>query len=117
MTVSDSPDFKALVQFLIAPFLDSPESLKVDCEVLPRTSRVMLRVAFDGEEKGRVFGRGGRNIQAIRTVLQAVATLSGYTAHLDVYGSTSSRDGDEAGAPSRRPIPRRPPQRRDSPSP
>ncbi|NJN58942.1 MAG: KH domain-containing protein [Leptolyngbyaceae cyanobacterium SL_5_9] len=90
-----SPDFAGLVKFLVEPFLESPQSLSVDCEVSPRRGRVLVRLAFEGEDKGRVFGRGGRNIQAIRTVLQAVAQTVGYSAHLDVYGSHSnSREAD-----------------------
>lgn len=81
-----APDFAALVRFLLEPFLESPQSLKVDCETSQGRSKAWVRVAFDGEDKGRVFGRGGRNIQAIRTVLQAVASLSGYSAYLDIYG-------------------------------
>ncbi|NJL19977.1 MAG: KH domain-containing protein [Leptolyngbyaceae cyanobacterium SM1_3_5] len=81
-----SPDYAGLVRFLIAPFLESADALKVDCEIAPRPRRVLVRLAFEGEDKGRVFGRGGRNIQAVRTVLQAVAQTVGYTAHLEVLG-------------------------------
>lgn len=94
--------------------MESPASLKVDCEVLPRNSRVLVRVAFDGEDRGRVYGRGGRNIQAIRTVLQGIARASGYSLHLDVFGGQpSGRDEGGREAPSDRrsgsakPMPRR----------
>lgn len=86
-----SPDYAGLVKLLVQPFLESADALKVDCEIAPRPRRVLIRLAFEGEDKGRVFGRGGRNIQAIRTVLQAVAQTVGYSVHLDIYGS--SRDG------------------------
>jgi uncharacterized protein len=89
------PDYNGLIKFLVTPFLESPDSLKVDSEISPRTSRVLIRMAVEGEDKGRVFGRGGRNIQSIRTVLQAVAQASGHTAHLEIYGSQSI--GREAG--------------------
>ncbi len=96
-----------MVTYLVKPFLESPDSLKVDCEISPRTSRVLVRVAFEGEDKGRVFGRGGRNIQAIRTVLQTIAKISGQTAHLEVFG----------GQPDREPDDRRPPRSSSSSSP
>ncbi|MDX2213524.1 MAG: KH domain-containing protein [Oculatellaceae cyanobacterium bins.114] len=109
---TSNPNYIGLVRFLMEPFLESPESLKVDCEVSPRKSRVLIRVAFEGEDKGRVFGRGGRNIQAIRTVLQAVAQISGYSVHLDIYGSqTAGREGGSEERPSSpRSQPRRPPR-------
>jgi uncharacterized protein len=88
--MTTSPDFAGLVRFLVQPFLDSSSSLRVDCESSSRTGRVLVRLAFEGEDKGRVFGRGGRNIQAVRTVLQAVALAAGKVAHLEVYGGQSS---------------------------
>ncbi|NJO51359.1 MAG: KH domain-containing protein [Leptolyngbyaceae cyanobacterium RM2_2_4] len=108
-----SPDFAELVKFLVEPFLESPQLLSVDCEVSPRRGRVLVRLAFEGEDKGRVFGRGGRNIQAIRTVLQAVAQTVGYSAHLDVYGShANSREGEDDKPSPPRSQPRRPPKPR-----
>jgi uncharacterized protein len=90
-----SPDYTGLVTYLVKPFLESPDSLKVDCEVSPRSSRVLVRVAFEGEDKGRVFGRGGRNIQAVRTVLQAIALAAGQVAHLEVFGGQPDRDEED----------------------
>ncbi len=89
-----SPDYAGLVRFLVQPFLDSPLSLSVDCEMSPNTARVWLRIAFESEDKGKVFGRGGRNIQAIRTVIAAAAAAAGHSVYLDIYGSQShDREG------------------------
>jgi predicted RNA-binding protein YlqC (UPF0109 family) len=83
----NSPDFPGLVRFLVEPFLDSPDSLRIDCEENAVQAKVWIRIAFKGDERGKVFGRGGRNIQAIRTIVRATASLSGYSAYVDVYGS------------------------------
>jgi hypothetical protein len=80
-----NPDYTGLVRFLVEPFLESPESLRVDCEIQPRQSRAWIRLAFDDPDKGRVYGRGGRNIHAIRTVLDAVAKTVGQCIYLDIY--------------------------------
>lgn len=106
-----TPDYDRLVRFLVQPFLDSPNSLKVDCEISPRTRRVLIRVAFEGEDKGRVFGRGGRNIQAVRTVVQAIAQAAGHSAHVEVFGSQSGSLSGHREEPSDKPFrqsPRRP---------
>lgn len=96
------PNFEALVRFLVIPFLESPDALKLDCEPLSDGQRLWVRVAFDDGDKGRVFGRGGRNIQAIRQVLKATGTLHGCSVHLDVYGESSNGSGDSANrSPSR----------------
>ncbi len=122
-----SPDYLGLVRFLLEPFLDNPDSLRVDCERSNGRSRILIRVAFDTADKGKVFGRGGRNIQAIRTVLQASAKAAGQLAHLDVYvppdassdGASEERSGGHGsrddGSNSRRgsspgrPVPRKRP--------
>lgn len=85
-------DYVKLVTFLCSPFLDSQNSLRIDCEQSSRTNRILIRLAIEGEDKGRVFGRGGRNLQAIRTVLKAVAELNGQVANLEVFGNSASGD-------------------------
>lgn len=73
---------------MMLPFLDSPDSLSVDCEISHIRKRAWIRIAFESTDKGKVFGRGGRNIQAIRTVVAAAAEASGQSVYLDIYGST-----------------------------
>ncbi|AKG23154.1 KH domain-containing protein [Calothrix sp. 336/3] len=88
------PDYVGLVRFLMQPFLESPDSLSVDCEISHTRNRVWIRIAFDSTDKGKVFGRGGRNIQAIRTVIAAAAEAAGQSVYLDIYGSNAiGRDG------------------------
>lgn len=106
---SVAPDYAGLVRFLVEPFLELPESLRIDCEVSPSKSKVWVRLAFEGSDKGRVFGRGGRNIQAIRSVLEAAAQAAGHSAYLDVYGSqaTGRNGGADSEGTGDRPQPRR----------
>ncbi|HZG37669.1 MAG TPA: KH domain-containing protein [Nodosilinea sp.] len=96
----DSPDFPGLVRFLVEPFLDSPDSLRIDCEENAVQAKVWIRIAFKGDERGKVFGRGGRNIQAIRTIVRATAALSGWSAYVDVYGA-SEQDSGSSGSDQR----------------
>lgn len=92
----DRPDFPGLVRFLVEPFLDSPDSLRIDCEENMAQLKVWIRVAFKGDERGKVFGRGGRNIQAIRTIVRSTAALSGWSAYVDVYGTSEQEAGSES---------------------
>jgi hypothetical protein len=102
-----SPDYASLVRFLVEPLLESADSLRVDCEKSPSKPKVWIRMAFEDPEKGRVFGRGGRNIQAIRTVLAAAAQTAGESIYLDVYGhGTSDRDRSSERRSSKPPAPR-----------
>jgi uncharacterized protein len=88
-TLSDAPDYGQLVKFLFQPFLSVVEELSVDCEYTIDRHRVWIRVAVANTDQGSAFGRGGRNIQAIRTVVQAAATTVGQKIVLDVYGNNA----------------------------
>ena len=89
-----SPNYVGLVKFLMQPFLESPETLSIDCEISHTLKRVWIRIAFESKDKGKVFGRGGRNIQSIRTVIAAAAEFAGQSVYLDMYGSNSlGREG------------------------
>lgn len=105
-----TPDYAGLIRFLVQPFLESPDALKIDCEVLANRSRVWVRLAFEGTDKGRVFGRGGRNLQAIRTVVEGVAKSAGQMVTLDIYGGHNREDSDDRSPsrPSPKSAPRRP---------
>lgn len=85
------PDYDGLVRFLIEPLLESPHLFSFDCEHLSSTKRVWIRLVFDDNEKGKVYGRGGRNIQAVRTTLETAAQLAGDTLYLEVYDDNNSR--------------------------
>ena len=97
-----TPDYVSLVNFLMQPFLESPDTLSVDCEISHSTKRAWIRIAFDSADKGKVFGRGGRNIQAIRTVISAAAQAAGQSAYLDIYGSNESREDAPASSSEER---------------
>ena len=89
-----SPDYIGLANFLLKPFLESPESLSLDCEQLNNNQRIWIRAAFNSSDKGRVFGRGGRNIQSIRSVLSTAAKLAGKSIHLEIYGGDDNNENN-----------------------
>jgi predicted RNA-binding protein YlqC (UPF0109 family) len=102
------PNYVELVKFLVIPFLEFPDALRVDCETYGGHHKVLVRLAFAASDKGRIFGRNGRTLQAIRTVLDATARLAGQAAYLEVYGG--EREGVSTTANSARgtmPRPRR----------
>jgi uncharacterized protein len=97
------PDYEQLVKFLFQPFVSAAEAIGVDCEYTVDRHRVWIRIAVATPDRDTAFGRGGRNIQAIRTVLQASASAVGQSIYLDVYGhNSSSRHLDSGIKPTRR---------------
>ncbi|MEM6452662.1 MAG: KH domain-containing protein [Cyanobacteria bacterium P01_D01_bin.105] len=90
-----SADYEALARFLMNPFLDQPDLLKFHSETLSGGKKLWLRAAFaEDEDKGRVFGRGGRNIKAVRSVLAAAASRSDMVVNLSVFGEPGPERSD-----------------------
>lgn len=90
------PDYQALAHLLIEPLI-SPAKLRMDLETTCAGQKVWLRLAFDPKDRGRVFGRGGRTMQAIRQVMMAAAQLAGQSLYIEVYGDSGeqNREGRE----------------------
>lgn len=117
-TQGESIDYSNVIRFLVGPFLESSDSLRIHCETNPRNGRVLIRLAIEGEDKGKVFGRNGRNIQAVRTTVQAVSQAVNQKVHVEVYGSESARRKSDrpSGGGGRRSSPN-PPRRAPHPRP
>ena len=101
-TPQSSADYEALARFLMNPFLDQPDLLKFHSETLAGGKKLWLRAAFaEEEDKGRVFGRGGRNIKAVRAVLAAAASRSNMMVNLSVFGEPGPEQRSERDRGSR----------------
>ena len=62
---------KDLIKHIVQALVDHPEQVEV-LEVEGKQSTV-LEIKMDKEDIGRVVGKKGRNVQAIRTILNAVS--------------------------------------------
>jgi len=90
------PDYNSLISFLLKPLLAHPHALRVDFESNSKSDRVWIRVAFDPEDRGRVFGKGGRTIQAVRTVVMTAAQEVGHSARFEVFDPTPNATSDDS---------------------
>lgn len=85
-SLADRPDYVGLVRHLIEPLLEQPQSLRLHCETTQAGRKVLLRLAVDDDAMPRLLGRGGRNLQAVRAILNAAAELAGQQVHVEVLG-------------------------------
>ncbi|MBW2184623.1 MAG: KH domain-containing protein [Deltaproteobacteria bacterium] len=63
---------KELVEYIAKSLVDQPDAVKVTEVTGERTSVIELSVAK--EDMGKVIGKQGRTVTAIRTLLNAAAT-------------------------------------------
>jgi len=80
--MDEKTDLKALVDYVSRALVDDPDQVDVQAVEGERTTVYELRVA-DGD-LGKVIGKHGRTIRAIRTLLTASATKSDQRAVLEV---------------------------------
>jgi predicted RNA-binding protein YlqC (UPF0109 family) len=70
------------VQHVVGRIIDHPEELKV--EVVEGEHAVVIETKVAPIDAGRVIGREGRTINALRTLVMAIAARAGKRAVLDV---------------------------------
>lgn len=73
---------KNLLVLLVRPLVDEPD--RVEVEATESDSRVDLELTVAPEDVGRVIGRGGRTIRAIRTVVKAASVKAGKRVNVEV---------------------------------
>ena len=73
---------KNLLVLLVRPIVDEPDSVEVDATESDTRVDLELRVAPD--DIGKVIGRGGRTIRAIRTVVKAASVKVGKRVNVEV---------------------------------
>ena len=73
---------KALVEWVTQAIVDHPDAVDVREVDGPHGAVLELRVSSD--DLGKVIGRGGRVIKAIRTLARAAATRSGKRVTVEI---------------------------------
>ena len=75
-------DLRVLVEFLTRGFVERPEAVSVRAS--ERDQVVFIEVRVAPEDVGKVIGRRGRVIGAIRTLVKAAALRSGRRVVVEV---------------------------------
>ena len=73
---------ESLLRFLARSLVDEPE--KVEVEGRETDSRVDLTLHVAPDDVGRVIGRGGRIVKAIRTVMKAASVKANKRVNVEV---------------------------------
>lgn len=77
-------DTEGIVRYLIESLVDSPEAVEIT--VVESDESITFQVALDADDVGKVIGRGGRIIKAIRTLARAAGSTEGRQVEVDVIG-------------------------------
>jgi predicted RNA-binding protein YlqC (UPF0109 family) len=73
---------KELVEFIVKAIVNKPDEVVITEE--QSDGGVLLKLQVDSEDMGRVIGKQGRVVQAMRTLLRVVAAKEGTRVELVV---------------------------------
>ena len=75
-------NYKELVEFIVKHLVTQADSVEVECNEEDGGSKILIRVAH--EEGGRVIGKRGATINAIRLLAKAAAVKAGERVDVDI---------------------------------
>ena len=76
-------DFEAFLRDVLTPLLDHPDAFRV--EVAGEGRRRDVLVYADPRDRGRIIGKHGRMISAMRTLCKAAGEKAGVVVELELY--------------------------------
>ncbi|HET9343784.1 MAG TPA: KH domain-containing protein [Candidatus Eremiobacteraceae bacterium] len=72
----------AVLKYIVEQIVDEPDEIQIGASTDDRGPVLLLRVAED--DRGKVIGRQGRIVQAIRTIVKAASVGSGEKVNVEI---------------------------------
>ena len=82
MGATPPKDVRELCEYLVLGLVDNPDAVSVTVEMTD--DAIVLRIVVAPEDRGKVIGRGGRAVRAIRSVVRAGAVKTGRRVLVEV---------------------------------
>ena len=73
---------KELIEYIAKTIADTPEEVTVS--EIEEEDRVVIRLEVATDDKGKIIGRQGRVVQAMRTLLRVAAVKRGVRVTLEI---------------------------------
>jgi len=87
-----SVDYVDLVEYIVKNIVDHPDAVVVEA-VQGRGRSETVEIRLDPGDVGRVIGKGGRNIEAIRSLVKASAIKEHHRVNVEVIAEDDERGG------------------------
>ena len=88
---------EALITYIVRALVDRPEDVELRASEVDGGKLYELKVA--PEDVGKVIGRDGRTVNAIRTLLAAAAQRQGARVRLEIVDDRRGNQPSSAGTP------------------
>ena len=80
--MSSDASMQGLVEFIATSLVDDPSQVHVS--EIEGESSVILELRVGPEDMGRIIGKGGRTVNAMRTLIRVLAAKQGKRVTLEV---------------------------------
>ena len=84
-------DLEAFLGDVITPLLDHPEAFRVEITGEGRKRDVLVHA--DPGDRGRIIGKHGRMISALRTLCKTACDKAGLSVNLELFDEDENREG------------------------
>ena len=81
--MAESVDFSGLVRTLVEPLIEDVEQLSIE-ESVDDQGNALVEIRVADDDAGKVIGRQGRVIKAIRTVVRAAGSRAGQSVDVEL---------------------------------
>lgn len=78
------PDIQKLVAYIVTSLVESPDDVSVEAK--GEGKHVTYEVTVGPDDTGKVIGRQGRVIKALRTLARAAGSIDGTQVDVEVLG-------------------------------
>ena len=76
-------NLEAFLKDVLTPILDAPEALRIEVRGEGRKREVMIFA--EQKDRGRIIGKSGRNISALRTLCKAAGEKANLVVDLELF--------------------------------
>ena len=85
---------KEFVEYIVKNLVDNPDKVKIN--EIGGTHTIILELAVDKSDIGKIIGKKGKTINAIRTLLMSVASRNSLRVNLEIIEDDEPRNAAAA---------------------
>ncbi len=84
---------KDFVAYIVKNLVDNPDQVKIT--EIGGTHTVILELSVEKSDIGKIIGKRGKTINAIRTLLMSVASRNGLRVNLEILEEEEAAEAEE----------------------
>ena len=84
---------KEFIEYIVKNLVDNPDQVRIN--EVGGTHTLIIELSVDKSDTGKIIGKKGKTINAIRTLLMAVASRNDMRVNLEIVEDKESKEEEE----------------------